>query len=91
MIKHKCILVTLFALILTMLFSATSCMNRKETDTEVKNGMALADWTYTGEKKTEMTLDDFRAVVEECKALYAASPRIDYSVNGGEARYQRSH
>ena len=85
MIKHKCILVTLFALILTMLFSVTSCMNRKETDTEVKNGMALADWTYTGEKRTEMTLDDFRAVVEECKALYAASPRIDYSVNGGEA------
>ena len=72
---------------------ATSCRNpavsptdKKDIVTDIKDKtFVVDDWTYTGEKKTEMTLDDFRAVVEECKALYAASPRIDYSVNGGEA------
>lgn len=93
MVKNMRKILAAVICVTVVLASATSCVSpavsptdKKDLVTDIKDKtFVVDDWTYTGEKKTEMTLDDFCAVVEECKALYAASPRIDYSVNGGEA------
>lgn len=68
--------------LITMQFSITSCMNRKDIDLNENSIFSLSDWTYSGDKKTNMTIDDFQAVVDECKTLYAASQNIDFSFDG---------